>query len=282
MKSLSQWNSQSDSKWGSLRVWAFDLDDTLSTHGVVPSEVLAMLERLQNLGHLVVMVTGRPATWAQPFAKVFPFDAIVAENGAAMCFWQNGKARRVAGEEPVLRFWTRSGYQDAQTFLQSSERELANAKKVKVESEVRARFPRMALASDQMFRFYDLAIDFAEAVNPPESLGSAEAVKKIFEAHGAVAKVSSIHVNGWWGTFDKYQGLQELFRKAQWTLGFETVVYFGDSPNDAPLFAAAPLSVGVANLKAFGDDHSWTRPTFISNLDSSRGVLESLNHYLGT
>jgi HAD superfamily hydrolase (TIGR01484 family) len=280
MLELSKWNSQTDARFGSRRVWAFDLDDTLTHEGVVPSEIFAALEKLQELGHHTVMVSGRPTSWAQPFTKVLPFDAVVAENGAALCFWPGGKLARRSGEEPRSLFWTPTAYVNYEEYLKSAPASERARRMREVEREVFAKFPKMTLASDQAFRIFDLAIDFAESVTPPRPLAEAQAVKKIFESHGAVAKVSSIHVNGWWGDFDKSLGLRTLFANVRWPLGLDTTIYFGDSPNDAPLFAFAPVSVGVANLQIFADDQSWQRPSFITRGRSAHGVLEAMAHYL--
>lgn len=279
MKNFFEWSKKNDPKFGQKRIWAFDLDDTLTTDGELPCAVISKLYELQSLGHKVVMVTGRPASWALPFVKTLCFDAVIAENGAFLCFWKNGKVMRKLAEEPVLRFWTTSGYLPYADFLLEGQGEDLKKKQLDVQRAVFEKFPQMTLASDQPFRTFDLAIDFAESVNPPRPLVEARQVKAIFESYGAVAKVSSIHVNGWWGAFDKSQGLTGLLSLVSWSLYFDDVIYFGDSPNDAPLFDVAQVSVGVANLKAFDADNSWKRPKFLTSKKSSEGVLEAIMHY---
>jgi len=75
-----------------------------------------------------------------------------------------------------------------------------------------------------------------------------------FTEAGAKAKVSSIHVNGWFGDYDKRSMTVRLFGEV-FGLALETVrqrvVFVGDSPNDAPMFGYFPDAVGVANLKRF-------------------------------
>ena len=67
---------------------------------------------------------------------------------------------------------------------------------------------------------------------------------RYFERHGAIAKVSSIHVNGWYGDYDKLSmakvALRDLFG-LDWESARDAVIYVGDSPNDEPMFAAFPL-----------------------------------------
>src|SRR6185312_8321167 len=79
-------------------------------------------------------------------------------------------------------------------------------------------------------------------------------IVRMFEAGGATAKTSSIHVNAWMGRFDKLQMSLSLLQEAFGIGGNEArrrVVYAGDSPNDEPMFAYFPLSVGVANVAPF-------------------------------
>jgi hydroxymethylpyrimidine pyrophosphatase-like HAD family hydrolase len=50
-------------------------------------------------------------------------------------------------------------------------------------------------------------------------------------------------------------------------------VYVGDSLNDAPMFAAFPLSVGVANVRDV-EDVIETKPKFITAAREGRGFEE--------
>ena len=50
-------------------------------------------------------------------------------------------------------------------------------------------------------------------------------------------------------------------------------LYVGDSTNDEPMFAAFPLSVGVANITDFaGRLQKW--PAYVTTLDRGRGFVE--------
>ena len=115
--------------------------------------------------------------------------------------------------------------------------------------------PGAGIASDQPYRVADLAVDFREDV-PPLSPADIQRIVEIFERHGAHAKVSSIHVNGWFGDYDKLTTsramMQELFGI---DLAAErgNYVFAGDSPNDAPMFGWFPNAVGVANVADFAD-----------------------------
>ena len=111
----------------------------------------------------------------------------------------------------------------------------------------------MRLAADQPYRVADLAIDYAEDVGPlPRSV--VERIVALARAAGAQARISSIHVNAWFGDWDKLAMTRRLFSEAY---GIDldrdrsSVVFIGDSPNDAPLFGFLPLTVAVANIRDY-------------------------------
>jgi hydroxymethylpyrimidine pyrophosphatase-like HAD family hydrolase len=135
--------------------------------------------------------------------------------------------------------------------------------------------PGSALASDQAYRVADLAIDFCEDV-PALPEAEVDRIVAIFERAGAQAKVSSIHVNGWFGDYNKLSMAKMLLADVfgmEWEEAKTAVVYAGDSPNDEPMFAAFPLSVGVANIQAFA--HRLTsKPAYLANSYSGEGFVE--------
>ena len=63
-----------------------DIDDTLTTAGAITPDALAALAQLKAAGLHVIAITGRPMGWSEPFARSWPIDAIVAENGAVALF----------------------------------------------------------------------------------------------------------------------------------------------------------------------------------------------------
>src|SRR5690606_4589272 len=111
------------------------------------------------------------------------------------------------------------------------------------------------VASDQDYRIADLAIDYCEDV-PRLDDKAVQRIVEIFEEEGATAKVSSIHVNGWFGTYDKLSMARRCLKE-----NFDAdiddeetnaaVVFVGDSPNDQPMFAFFRNGVGVANIRNY-------------------------------
>ena len=235
-----------------------DIDDTITTDGRLTAEAYAAIERLTEAGLTVVPITGRPAGWCDHIARMWPVAGVVGENGA---FWMRYDA---ASHRLVKRF------------LASDEERSANRAKLAAIGEriVRA-VPGCALASDQLYRETDLAIDFREDV-PPLSRDAVDRIVALMEAEGMTAKVSSIHVNGWFGRYDKLGMTRSFFREAlavDLDADKERYVFAGDSPNDVPMFAYFPLSVGVANVRAFADRIT-TPPAFVTSREAGAGFVE--------
>jgi hydroxymethylpyrimidine pyrophosphatase-like HAD family hydrolase len=104
----------------------------------------------------------------------------------------------------------------------------------------------------------------------------------MFEAAGARAKVSSIHVNGWFGEWDKLSMTRALFARvfgADLDAARQTVVFSGDSPNDAPMFAYFPNAVGVANVLDFAGELE-AEPAFVTPSRGGAGFVELAGHLL--
>ena len=241
-----------------------DIDGTITEEGRLKGAAYDALWRLHDAGFKVVPVTGRPAGWCEMIARLWPVDAVIGENGGFYFQYKNQKMHR--------------------HFEQSEQVRSVNRLKLKeVETQIFNEVPRAALASDQFCRIFDLAIDFCEDIPalPPEQI---QKIKKIFEVHGAQAKISSIHVNGWFGDFDKGS---TCIKFAQKELGYNLEqlklksTFVGDSPNDEPLFKLFPNSFGVANVKNFADQMK-SLPAYISPSSEGKGFAEIADHLIKT
>lgn len=214
-----------------------DLDDTLTSDGRLGARAYAALERLRGAGKLVVPVTGRPAGWCDHIARMWPVDAVVGENGAFYFYFD------AAQKKLVKRFRS-----DAATRVASREKMTAVGERILRE------VPGCALASDQGYREADLAIDFCEDV-PRLADADVDRIVALMRAAGMTAKVSSIHVNGWFGDYDKL-GMTRTLMQERYGIDLardqDCYLFVGDSPNDAPMFRFFVHSVGVANVADFG------------------------------
>ena len=245
-----------------VRALLFDIDETFSTAGKITAQAYGALERLHAAGTRTVAVTGRPAGWCDHIARMWPVDAVVGENGAFYFRYTDGRLHRHYHEPPQVR---------------ARHRE----RLAQLAQQIVAAVPGCAIAADQPYRETDLAIDYCEDV-PPLPLAEAERIAALMRTAGLHAKVSSIHVNGWFGDYDKLAMSRRLFSDA-FGMDLERerdcVFYVGDSPNDAPMFAFFPRSVGVANVRRFAGALG-TAPAYVTSASSGAGFAELVAHLL--
>ena len=220
----------------SIRYVLADIDDTITIGGRLPSVALAAMERLQAAGKTVLPITGRPAGWCDHIARMWPVDGVVGENGAFYFHYDSNKGQM------RRRYW-----RSEQQRIKDRD-QLKQLKKI-ILKEV----PGCKISADQAYREADLAIDFCEDV-PPLPTAEVERIVTLFELAGAQAKISSIHVNGWFGRYNKLAMTRIFFDEV---LGQDLervkhqVCFLGDSPNDEPMFAFFSCGIGVANIVRF-------------------------------
>ncbi|MFZ9677268.1 MAG: HAD-IIB family hydrolase [Quisquiliibacterium sp.] len=244
--------------WKNKRFVLLDIDDTLTTDGRLEADSYRALEALHERGFIVIPVTGRPAGWCDMIARFWPVHAVVGENGAFYFSYDHDQRKM------------------HRRHASSQAERSANRKRLDVLAEaILAAVPGAAIASDQAYREVDLAIDFCEDVAPlpPRSV---DRIVALFEAAGAIAKVSSIHVNGWFGSHDKLTMTRHLLADlfgCDAEAAREQVVFVGDSPNDAPMFGYFTDAVGVANVEQMRDRCEFL-PRWITTGRSGAGFVE--------
>jgi len=233
-----------------------DVDGTLTTGGRLRASTVGMLERLDRAGVAVVLVTGRPAGFAEAWARTLPVAGVIAENG--------GLSVRLDARGALRKSYARPA-----AVRDRERRRLQRA----VRAALRA-VPGARMSTDSRYAEVDLAIDVNEEVRlGPEAARRLEA---FLSARGVNAVRSSVHVNAWIGPFDK-AWMARRFLRTVWRERLRPddrrYLYVGDSLNDAPLFAAFPLSVGVANVRAVLEllEH---RPRFVTRAPEGGGFEE--------
>jgi len=244
-----------------IRYVLADIDDTLTLNGRLPAVVFAAMERLQKAGICMIPITGRPAGWCDHIARMWPVDGIVGENGAFyFCYdVQQRKMRR-------------------RYFKSEKQREIDYQKLEKLKEVILKKIPGCRVSADQHYREADLAIDYCEDV-PPLSMEDVDRIVRLFEAAGARAKISSIHVNGWFGEYDKLTMTRMLFAevfKEDMAAVKEDVIFIGDSPNDVPMFQFFPHSVGVANILQF-EEKITHKPAWVTLQEGGYGFSEMVD-----
>jgi HAD superfamily hydrolase (TIGR01484 family) len=254
MRPLREWPA---AERGAIRGVLTDIDDTLTTEGVVTADALAALDALARAGVEVIPITGRPVGWSEPFALRWPVAAIVAENGAVALAREPDAA--------ALR----------KLYVQDEDVRAANFRRMQeVAQRILREVPGATLSRDSAGRETDIAIDHSEFTHLPQAL--VDRVVELMRQEGMNATVSSIHINGWYGDHNKLAGARWIVREllgreldgelAQW-------VYVGDSTNDVLMFEHFPHSVGVANIRRF-EDQLTHAPRYITDGERGAGFAE--------
>lgn len=238
-----------------------DVDDTLTTHGKLRPIALEALYKLEEAGIRTICVTGGSAGWGDTYLRQWPIEAVLSESGAVCLYREDGAIRHFVHPSIV-----QEGYQErVQAII---KRVLASVDGAKV-------------SSDQFARIYDVAFDHGS--EPPFlSEAGIDKIVEICRDMGAGTAVSSIHVNAWFGSFDKYEGSRAFFSQV---LGLdeqemlETGCYCGDAPNDQVMFSHFPLSFGVGNIKKRVDSMQFL-PTYVAENEGGEGFAEIVDALL--
>ncbi|MDR2552051.1 MAG: HAD-IIB family hydrolase [Treponema sp.] len=242
-----------------IRYILFDIDDTITNRGKLGAAAYQALWDLYNAGYYTIPVTGRPAGWCDAIIRQWPICAVIGENGAFAYYQKEEKICRLTHPSTASGDYRKRLDEIAQTALKE--------------------VPGSRVARDQFCRIYDLALDFNE--DPPHlGLEAARRLKDVCVRLGAEAKISSIHVNAWFGSYDKVtMALLFMDEVLMEEAPKKTVLFFGDSPNDEPMFAYFPLSCGVANVRPFLSGMR-RHPSFVTAGEGGEGFAEAAAHFL--
>jgi HAD superfamily hydrolase (TIGR01484 family) len=258
---MKLFNQFPENKKKDIKYVLTDIDDTLTNNGRLPAVVFTAMEQLKAAGIKIIPITGRPAGWCDHIARMWPVDGLVGENGA-FYFYYDDSLRKMQ-----------------RRYFKSEEERTADRRRIKkLEDEILRKVPGCRLSVDQAYREADLAIDYCEDIDrlPDQDI---DKIVTLFENAGARAKISSIHVNGWFGDYDKLTMSKVMFRE-EFGENLETlrdqVIYTGDSPNDGPMFAYFPNSVGVANIRQFEGKMAHL-PAWITEKEGGYGFAEMVN-----
>lgn len=247
-----------------------DIDDTLTTDGAITPDALHALASLKSRGLHIIPITGRPVGWSEPFITAWPVDAIVTENGAVAL-------RRVQQRLGISALGNTSPQPPSvsKSYLQSAATRTANyARMQQVLARIEREVPNARRATDSPGRETDIAIDHSEFTQLPQQ--QMDHVVRLMRSSGMNATVSSIHINGWFGTHNKLEGARWIVREM---LGrdldaeIDRWVYVGDSTNDQLMFQHFPHSVGVANIARFVPQLTHL-PRYVTESERGAGFAE--------
>ena len=274
MQDLSHWPLESRRQ---IRGVFTDIDDTLTHEGRIAPEALQALGDLQAAGLTVIPITGRPIGWCEPFmtgteGPAWPVDAMVAENGAVAFI--PAPSVKITSQNAVQPTSFQGKSLSKLYQLDSAMRAANRARMRAIAAQVQAEVPGVTLSRDSPGRETDLAFDYAEfAQHPPETV---QRVLAILQQHGMQTTLSSIHIHGCFGNFNKWHGANWIVRTLlgrTLTQELEHWVFVGDSGNDQPMFQHFRHSVGVANIARFAPQLSHL-PGYITPSKRGAGFAE--------
>ncbi len=235
-----------------------DIDGTLTAEGRFASRTLRALEDLRRAGIRTVLVSGGSAGTALHIIRAWPVDAVVTESGAMVYY--------------------RDRYGRLAEYIHPDAADAEKTGRIPVlRREIQGEFPEIRTARDQYTRRFDLAFDHHE--DPPYL--SREEICRVVQAarsRGASVRTSSIHINCWFGEYDKRETTERFFRDV-WGIEMadcrDEALYVGDAPNDQAMFEFFPLSVGVADVAGFAEQME-TLPAYITEGGGGRGFSEMI------
>ncbi len=273
LRPLSEWPAPAP---GQLLGVLTDIDDTLTTDGAITPDALQALGALQAAGLQVIAITGRPVGWSEPFAQAWPVDAIVAENGAVAL-----RRSAAISSQNSLQRTTGKRLQLSKTYQQDAATRAANFRAMQqVLAQIERGVPGAVRATDSAGRETDIAIDHSEFTQLPQT--AIDQCAAMMRAAGMTATVSSIHINGWLGAHNKWEGarwiVQQIFGRAL-EGEIDRWVYVGDSTNDQIMFQHFTHSVGVANIARFVPQLAHL-PRYVTPSERGAGFAELAHHLL--
>jgi HAD superfamily hydrolase (TIGR01484 family) len=235
----------------SLEGLFFDLDDTLLDHGQLTQEAYSALFRLRACGLQLIALTGRPASWGEIVARMWPVEGAIAENGAVAFERYNGQLRSV-------------------DLVPAKERALRATRLSALAEETRRRFPTLVPTDDVRGRVSDYTFDIGEHERVEEE--TIAEVRRFAQSRGARTTRSSVHLHMTFDSADKATGALGFVRHrgVDPTRARRTYAFIGDSDNDAAGFAAFSQSVGVRNLRG----HFSIPPRYQTQNSASQGFCE--------
>jgi Cof subfamily protein (haloacid dehalogenase superfamily) len=233
-----------------VRLIATDLDGTIvRSDGEISDRTRAALHAAEDAGLVVVFVTGRPLRWMKPVSEA------TGHTGIAIC--ANGAIVYDLHTEQVVQ-------------AHAMEADLAH----RLADLLRREMPDVAFAIEQTHRFGHEPSYAAKFETPPDvvvaeldeliegpvikllarhtSMPTADMARTAAKAIGDLAELNM-------ATFSETDGLLELSAAgvtkafglerfaAEHGITAESVVAFGDMPNDLPMLAWAGHAVAVAN-----------------------------------
>lgn len=242
-----------------IRFVLTDMDETLTFNGRLAAKTYMALERLQGAGIKVIPVTAAPAGWCDQMARMWPVDGVIGENGGFFF------SRKEDGHGVKRYFW-----HNDEARKKISERLLS------IGEQVKSILPEARFADDQPFRLTSVAFSNSTEHNLRES------ILAVLTEAGADVTVNNLWLLGWLGGYDKLAMTQRVLKEfydIDINCEQSSILYSGDSTNDAPLFSFFEHTVGVSTITDYLDQIPKS-PRWVTKGPGGAGFVEMVDAVL--
>lgn len=224
-------SSASPNQFSAVKFVLTDMDETLTYKGRLAAPTYSALERLQASGIRVVPVTAAPAGWCDQMARMWPVDGVIGENGGLYF------ERATTGHGVVRRYWHPD---DSLATISEHLKSIAET--------VTRKLPGARFAEDQSFRLTSIAF------SRPDDPAFGEQIVHALREAGADVTINNLWILGWLGGYDKLS-MARLILAEQYGVDIDqdrdSILYSGDSTNDAPMFEFFEHTVGVSTVTQY-------------------------------
>ena len=228
-----------------------DFDGTLTSGPNLGPLFFELIEFLHQRKIDLIIVTGRPLSWAHFLLTHTPLKIVVAESGGVIC----SKVRPETFKEE---------------FLVSAE----NLNHLKLfSSDLLKRFPGLRLTNDSLGRISDRAIELEHL----KELALEEEILSFMRMNQISFSKSSVHLNFWSGRIEKSLAIKKTIERFYPDFSDDDLTYFGDALNDESVFKSYKNTVGVSNIARFLDQMTY-KPSVVLKGEENAGVQGVFNH----
>ena len=243
-------------EFSNVRFVLTDMDETLTYNGRLAAQTYRALERLQENGVRVIPVTAAPAGWCDQMARMWPVDGVIGENGGLFFRRDESDAHAL-----VREFWHGHAVKNVATQLQA------------IAARVQREVPEAVFADDQPFRTTSVAFSI------PQDAAERDRIADALRRAGADVTVNNLWILGWLGGYDKLSMSRRILAAHYGVdideeAGRNSVLYTGDSTNDAPMFAFFRHTVGVSTVVEYLDRIP-VHPRWITQGPGGAGFVEA-------
>jgi HAD superfamily hydrolase (TIGR01484 family) len=198
-----------------------DFDGTLTEQGKFSPAFFDVLDIIKKNNSELVIVTGRPLSWAHFLLTHFDLNCVVTEGGGMLSIKKD----------------------EGESFKDIALIDKVNIQNLeKVSEELIEAFEGLILSEDSSCRNTDRAIDLGLMAKIKKDVE----IENFFNDRQINFSRSNVHLNFWSGDISKKSSI-EYYMKLK-NINQSDCVFIGDSLNDESAFEFMENSVGVANI----------------------------------